>query len=147
MPDRDPGLVAAHPENAAIARVAGPGARARPGEPYAIDGWELRAHPDLEERLRQLAEGPPGASVAVLRGLPVIVDRDGIVCVAAAGTSGLLLRLADGPARDAVLANGGEAQPAIGPDWVRADPWLSDVPATAGTAMLRSWVEAALASG
>jgi hypothetical protein len=141
----DPDAVARHPDNAVVVRLVGEGARARPGSAYAIDGYELRAHPDLEERLRQLNTGTGGGSVVGFRGYPVILDPAGVVRVLATGTSGLLLRLAEGPERDAIIALGGGPAPELGPGWTRADPWLSDVPATEGSARLRGCIAAALA--
>lgn len=134
--------IVAHPANAAVARLVGEGRLARRGEPYAIDGYELGAHPDLEERLTRLA-GAVGVGVAGFRGHPVVVDEHGVVRALATGTSGLLLRLGDGPERDAVMAHGGAPMPELGEDWVRADAWLSDVPRPGGTALLESWLAAA----
>jgi hypothetical protein len=140
----DLALIAANPANAALAGMVEDSRRSRHGEPYSIDGWSLRAHPDLEDRLRALASGLPGVAVAGYCGYPVLVDGEGVVCALATGTSGLLVRLADGPARDAILAHGGEALADLGPEWVRADPWLSSVPSADGTALLHSWLAASL---
>lgn len=143
----DADRIEGHPANAALAPLAAGGRRSGPGEQYAIDGWDLRAHPDLEERLQALAKGLRGGLMTAYRGYPVVVDGEGAVLAIATGTAGLLLRLPGGPARDAVLAHGGEPRPDLGPDWVRADPWLSDVPSAEGMALLRGWLAASLEAG
>jgi hypothetical protein len=142
--DRPEDRIEREPANAGLRPLVADARRARPGEPYAIEGWDLSAHPDLEERLGELARGLPGATITGYRGHPVVVDDRWVVRALATGTSGLLLRLHDGQDRVAVLAHGGEARPDLGPDWVRADPWLSGLPSADGTILVRRWVAAAL---
>ena len=95
--------------------------------------------------LGQLCAGLAGA--ALTAGHPAVVDGDWVVRALATGTSGLLLRLGDGPARAAVLAHGGVELPELGPEWVRADPWLSTVPSAEGIVLLRAWLGAAFGYG
>ncbi len=134
-----PDSVNDRPENAAIlARLreaAEPATSA-----YRLGEWELHAHPDLCERLDDVA--PDGRRVEVY-GLPGRASPGGVLYAVARGTSGILLRLPAGSARDAVLANGGAVATDIDSDWVRADAWLTDVPSAAGRALLAGWVKAA----
>lgn len=130
------------PANAVLVPLAANARRARPGEPYAIEGWELSAHPDLEERLASLAAGLPGATFAGYRGCPVVLDGHSVVRALAIGTSSIHLRLRDPSIRAAVIAHRGEATSALGPDWVRADAWLSGLPSDDGTGLLRAWLAA-----
>jgi hypothetical protein len=107
---------------------------------YRLGAWELHAHPDLCERFDEVA---PGGRRVEVYGLPGRAGSGGVLYAVARGTSGILLRLPSGPARDAVLASGGAVASDIGSDWVRADAWLTDVPSAAGLALLAEWVEAA----
>jgi hypothetical protein len=107
---------------------------------YRLGGYEQHVHPDVCERLSQLARG--GRSVAVY-GHCALAARGGVLYAIGVGTSAVALRLAPGPHREAVLAHGGRLDPALGDGWVIADVWLSALPGAEGTALLGEWVEAA----
>lgn len=135
--------LAAVPANRAVLQVLRDRAIARPhDDPWALDGFELHTHPDLHERLDQVAAGQPGGRSVGLYGVPVLIAAD-VVYAIAAGTSRIHLRIAPGATRDEVVRHGGDAAPAFGPEWVGADAWLSDLPSAAGTQLLASWVAAA----
>jgi len=146
MPPDILAALAAVPANRAVLAVLRERAVARPhDDPWALDGFELHTHPDLQERLDQVALGQPGGPSVGLYGVPVLIAAD-VVYAIAGGTSRIYLRIPPGTTRDEVLRHGGDADSAYGPEWVGADAWLSDVPSTAGTQRLASWVAAAAAA-
>src|SRR5215469_5936969 len=61
---------------------------------YALDAWQLHTHPDLMDRLCELA---PGWPLAAAYGVPLLA-RDGVAAVVALGTSWLVARIASLPA-------------------------------------------------
>jgi hypothetical protein len=131
--------LAAVPENAPI--LAWLRATAEPAaSEYRLGVWELHAHPDLCERLDEVA--PDGGRVE-LYGVPGRASSRGVVYAVARGIDSILLRLAAGEVSDAVLANGGSPAADVGSEWVVANAWLTNVPRAAGTDLLRSWLEAA----
>jgi hypothetical protein len=112
---------------------------------YRRGAFEQLTHPDVCERLDQVAGGgqPVGAYGRCARS-----GHDGTLYAIGLGTSMIALRLPEGPAQEAVLANGGRLDPDLGSNWVLANAWLSDVPRADGTALLTSWLELArVASG
>jgi len=135
----EPDSIEVRPENGAILERLREAAEPATSE-YRLGAWELHAHPDLCERLDDVA---PGGRRVEVYGLPGRASQSGVLYVVARGTSGILLRLPTGPARDAVLANGGAVASDIGSDWVRADAWLTDIPSAAGRELLAGWIEAA----
>ena len=88
---------------------------------------ELRAHPDLVERLAFLVRPLRPARVFVA-GCPVIHRDGGAAFAAAFGSSGLVVR------RHAPGVLG--ARPALA-GWSLLDPWLADVAFARGTDLLR----------
>lgn len=107
---------------------------------YRLGAFEQRVHPDVCERLDQLAAG--GRSVGAY-GLCARVGRGGVLYAIAMGTGAIALRLPPSAAREAVMAHGGKPGADLGPDWVIADAWLSQLPGPDGTALLAGWLEAA----
>ncbi len=137
--DPDIDALEAVPENRPVlAALRGQAEPAR--SEYRLGSFELHTHPDVCERLDQVAQG--GRVVGVY-GLCARAGRAGAVFAIGMGTGSIALRLPDGPAREAVLANGGRLEPGFGPGWVVADAWLSEVPRAPGTSLLAAWVEAA----
>jgi hypothetical protein len=133
----------AAPANRAVVGVLRKRAvRRPPDDPWALDGFELHTHPDLQERLDHVAAGRPGGHSVGLYGVPVLIAAD-VVYAIAGGTSRVYLRIPAGPTRDEVERHGGDADVDFGPEWVGADAWLSDLPSAAGTRLLASWVAAA----
>lgn len=107
---------------------------------YRLGAFEQMTNPDVCERLEQVAEG--GQPVAAY-GRCARAGPDGTLYAIGLGTGVIALRLPEGPARQAVLANVGKLDPDFGNDWVLARAWLSEVLRADGTALLASWVEAA----
>lgn len=138
--------LAAVPANRAVLAALRERAVARPlDDPWALDGFELHTHPDLQERLDQVALGQPGGRSVGVYGVPVLTASD-VVYAVADGTSRIYLRIPPGATRDEVLRHGGDPDAAYGSEWVGADAWLSDVPGAAGERLLASWVAAAAAA-
>ena len=134
----EPDSIEGHPRNATLfARLRAAGEPAR--SVFRLGGWELHAHPDLCERLDEVAV--TGRRVELF-GLPGRATSSGAIYAVAQGTGTILLR-APGDIREDILEHGGTPAADIGHDWVRADAWLSDVPRAAGSALLAGWLEAA----
>jgi hypothetical protein len=136
------------PENGPVLTILrGRGVYRPTTAPWTLDGYELHSHPDLEERLGQLAVGLPGGSTIGLYGAPGLATN-GIVYAVAGGTSTIHLRLPAGPIRDEITSHADRGPSEFGPDWVVADAWLSSLSSADGTALLQSWLrEAAAATG
>jgi hypothetical protein len=113
--------------------------------PWTLDGYELHCHPDLEERIGQLAAGLPGGSTIGLYGTPGLAAND-IVYAVAMGMSTIHVRLPACPVRDEITRHSDLGPSAFGPDWVVADAWLSHLSSAAGTALLHSWLREAAAA-
>lgn len=107
---------------------------------YRLRAFEQLTHPDVCERLAQVAEG---GQPVVAYGRCARAAPDGTLYAIGLGTGVIALRLPEGAARGAVLANGGKLDPDLGSDWVLADAWLSEVLRADGTALLASWIEVA----
>ena len=101
--------------------------------PWDIDDYELHAHPDLIDRLRELGEGSQ-RSVAPMFGLPVLVRPGGHTFAIAVGTSTLLLRLDEEPTDVRLSSKPGWFDLA---GWVALDAWQPDRPSTEGFRVLR----------
>jgi hypothetical protein len=99
--------------------------QARPGKAdrWDLDGWEMHVHPDLQERMRELA----GDVVAVHGLLAVVVD--GVGAAVALGTGTVLLRL---PAPPPGLRPDRPVPPLSGRGWYAVDAWSSDPGRLAG---------------
>jgi len=145
----DPEALRAIAANEAVLDALGSAAElTAPGvgpSPYAIDGFVLHAHPDLCERLLDVAEGIDNASAVGVFGLPCLVDRGGVLRAVARGTSSLWLQLA---AATRAELGPDEAWPAgeLGSDWVRVDAWQTVRPSPEGTAWVRRLIAAAFES-
>jgi len=137
--DRETAGLEAVPQNRRVLAVLRRSAQPARSE-YRLGAFEQHTHPDVCERLDQVARG--GRSVGAY-GHCARVGRRGVIYAIGMGTGLIALRLPEGPAREDVLANGGTLDPGSGIDWVIADAWLSDVPRAAGTERLASWVEVA----
>jgi hypothetical protein len=113
--------------------------RAQPatGSGYDLDGWELHVHPDLIERLEDVAGSPK--AVVPLYGVVVVVVRD-IAVAMAEGTSTLLLRLPNAP-QDVEL--GVLIEPLCSNGWQAVSPWQSDLPSAVGLARLSALLQEA----
>lgn len=140
--DPETDALEAVPENRPVLAALRPQAEPARSQ-HRLGSFEQHTHPDVCERLDQVARG--GRAVGVY-GLCARVGRTGVLFAIGMGTGSIALRMPDGPAREDVLANGGRVERGFGPRWVVADAWLSEVPRAAGTSLLVDWVEAARAA-
>jgi hypothetical protein len=85
-----------------------------------LDGFELHTHPDLIERLGELA-GSPRAVVAFYGVVGIVVK--GLAAVVALGTDTLLLRL---PARPKGVRFELPVEPMCGNGWYAVSAWDAD---------------------
>ncbi len=106
---------------------------------WDIDAYELHAHPDLIDRLRELSEGSE-RSVVPMFGLPVLVRPSRHAFAVAVGTSTLLLRLDEGPTDVRLLSKPGWFDLA---GWFAFDAWQTDLPDTEGFGVLRDLMRCA----
>src|SRR5215469_10272712 len=110
-----------------------------PGRAYALGDWELHTHPDLMDRLCELA---PGWPLTAAYGVPLLAS-EGVAAVVALGTGWLAVRIDRLPASVMTL----ESAPAwtfAGGDWYIVDPWQGQLSAADGTRVLRGLVSGAL---
>jgi hypothetical protein len=63
---------------------------------YVVDGYELHAHPDLVDRLKELVNYTSGASLEFAFGIPMLCTVSGRIFAIAGGTYSLRLFLPDG---------------------------------------------------
>ena len=93
---------------------------------YAIDSFELHTHPDLTERLKNVA----GKQRVLLRpayGCPLIVAPTGVAFALAHGQRLLAFRLPT-ETRDLAREMGAVERPDLGEGWFGFDAWAPDVP-------------------
>ena len=113
---------------------------APPGGPgdYTLGEWQLHAHPDLLDRLQELALGVP---LNAAYGIPLLAHM-GVAAVAAQGTGTLLMRLPEAPAG---LREGRWPVPELtAHGWVTVDAWQSDLRIIEGEHRLLMAIEQAL---
>jgi hypothetical protein len=142
----------AHPANADLLAWLAQGAQraAQPGVGYQLDGWYLRAHPDLEETFRAIAQAAHVKGIRGAFGTPVLATKTGLIYALARGTSGIGLRLPP-DARAEALTAGAKPWPEAGPEWTLLSAWDSNLPGRELVARLAAWCrrahDAALAEG
>ncbi|MFF3379316.1 hypothetical protein ACFYXF_40980 [Streptomyces sp. NPDC002680] len=135
-----PSINAEHPQNTALLDFL----RAQASPPhgpndYALGEWQLHTHPDLLDRLAQLA---PRVPLHAAYGVPVL-SYEGIAVAAALGTSTLLVRLPTAPPKlkvgrpDSSLADHG---------WQEIDAWQGELPSAEGDRRLSGVIRGALAN-
>jgi hypothetical protein len=105
-------------------------ARQGTGDPYDVDGWELHVHPDLWDRLGEIAGSKK--AVVPLYGVAVIAV-EGTIAAMVEGTSTLLLRLPQPP--DGIEA-GHWIEPLCTAGWQTVSPWAPDLSSAVGLARL-----------
>ncbi|MFE7464410.1 hypothetical protein ACFU6R_09930 [Streptomyces sp. NPDC057499] len=107
---------------------------------YAYEGWELHTHPDLVERLEDLA---PQWPVLATFGVPVLAAK-GIAAVVARGVNTLLVRLPEAPAEP--LEPAGPCLPLTDPGqgWYSVCPWQSELPSAESKRLLALLIQHAL---
>ncbi|MFE6039918.1 hypothetical protein [Streptomyces sp. NPDC056452] len=104
------------------------------------EGWELHTHPDLLDRLEDLA---PHWPVLPTFGIPVLAV-EGIAAVAALGMSTLLVRLPEAPPE---LLEAAAPRPPLTDadhDWYAVCPWQSKLPSAQSKRLLSTLVQHAL---
>ncbi|MYS13448.1 hypothetical protein [Streptomyces sp. SID4982] len=128
------------PQNAALLALLREQGVAQEGGAYAYDGWELRTHPDLVERLEDLA---PGWPVLWAFGVPVLAAK-GVAAVVARGTGLLLVRLSERPAEP--LKPGQPCPPLTGQGegWYPLCPWQSELTSSESQRLLSLQIRHAL---
>jgi len=134
-----PSINAEHPRNTALLDfLRAQGSPPHGPNDYALNDWQLHTHPDLLDRLTQLA---PDAPLHAAYGVPVLA-HEGIAAAAALGTSTLLVRLPTAPANlevglpDPSLADHG---------WQEIDAWQSEISSAEGDRRLSGIIRGALA--
>jgi hypothetical protein len=107
---------------------------------YAYEGWELHTHPDLVERLEDLA---PRWPVLATFGMPVLGAK-GIAAVVAWGMGMLLVRLPEAPPEP--LEPAGPCPPLTDPGqgWHSVCPWQSELCSAESKRLLSLLVQHAL---
>jgi hypothetical protein len=108
---------------AAVQAIAKPKQRT-PSDPYVVDGYELHAHPDLVERLRNLLAQTPEARLEFAFGIPMLCTQTGRIFASAEGTSSLSLLLPENEPW-------GAPYPEFGARWRRGSAWARGRPHTA----------------
>lgn len=117
----------------------------RTASPWDIDGFELHSHPDLSERLDELAAGVPGGNrFRGVYGYAALIDDRDVLRVVALGNAGLAMRIEDPGVRADIAANSRFSWESV-EGWIGADPWPVDLPLEEGTTRVRSWLKAAFA--
>jgi hypothetical protein len=113
---------------------------------HDVTGWdaeppreELQCHPDLVERLTQIARPIAGVRRAWVSGYPVVHHPSGTPIACAGGTNWLVVR-SRRPA--GALASEWHTS-GLGDGWVDLDPWAADVTFARTIEVLRGHVRAA----
>ncbi|MFJ8112117.1 hypothetical protein [Streptomyces sp. NPDC096132] len=134
-----PSIRAEHPRNAALLDfLRAQGSRPNGPDDYALGEWQLHTHPDLLDRLAQLA---PDSPLHAAYGVPVVA-YSGIAAAAALGTSTLLVRLPAAP----MNLEAATPVPSLADDgWWEVDAWQGRLPSAQGTRRLSGAVQGALA--
>jgi hypothetical protein len=112
--------------------------------PWIIEGYGLRAHPDLHDGLLELARGLSGCRADFAYGCPILVGPSGLICAVAEGMRHLHFRL---PAELRPLAGElkGRDRPDIVRGWLSLDAWDREGPRGQHLGDLRYWCAQACA--
>ncbi|MFE9820550.1 hypothetical protein [Streptomyces sp. NBC_00236] len=106
----------------------------------AYEGWELHTHPDLVERLEDLA---PQWPVLATFGVPVLAGK-GIAAVVAWGMRMLLVRLPEAPPEPLELAEPCPLLTDPGQGWYSVCPWQRELHSAESKARLSLLIRHAL---
>ena len=98
----------------AIQSFAKPKQRAK-NDSYSVEGYELHAHPDLVDRLKELMTYTSGARLEFVFGIAVLCTPSGRIFATAGGTSSLELFLPD--------ETWGRPYPEYGKPWRTGRAW------------------------
>ena len=93
--------------------------------PWDIDDYELHTHPDLREKLREIATSTLVECECAAYGYPVLANKAGVIFAIARGTSDLTFRLPPNSISE-VIKEGGKIEQEYGDDWVTVNPWGRD---------------------
>lgn len=104
------------------------------------EGWELHTHPDLVERLEDLA---PDWPVLATFGMPVLASK-GIAAAVAVGMATLLVRLPEAPSEPLEPAAPRPPLTDPGEGWYSVCPWQSELPSAESKRLLSLLVRHAL---
>ncbi|MER7000574.1 hypothetical protein [Streptomyces sp. NPDC000410] len=107
---------------------------------YVYEGWELHTHPNLVERLEDLA---PQWPVLPTFGMPVLAAK-GIAAVVAWGMGMLLVRLPEAPAEPLVPAAPRPPLTDPGQGWYSICPWQSELLSAESKRLLSLLIQHAL---
>ncbi|MET4644499.1 hypothetical protein ABZY10_31540 [Streptomyces sp. NPDC006539] len=107
---------------------------------YVYEGWELHTHPDLVERLEDLA---PKWPVLATFGMPVLAAK-GIAAVVAWSMGMLLMRLPEAPAEPLEPAEPCPPLTDPGHGWYSLCPWQSELPSAESKRLLALLIQHAL---
>ncbi|WP_392973678.1 hypothetical protein [Streptomyces sp. LN245] len=110
---------------------------------YVYEGWELHTHPDLVDRLENLA---PQWPVLATFGVPVLAGK-GIAAVATWGMGMLLVRLPQAPAEPLEPAEPCPPLTDPGQGWYSLCPWQSELPSAESRRLLSLVIQHALSYG
>jgi hypothetical protein len=87
-------------------------------EPFVLDGYTLSTHPDLEERLFELAAALPMDCRSSAFGKPVLTAPNGVIFAVAGGMFELALRIPDDQ-HETARALAVQPETMYGPEWWR----------------------------
>ncbi|MFF4321438.1 hypothetical protein [Streptomyces sp. NPDC001568] len=107
---------------------------------HVHEGWEPHTHPDLVERLEDLA---PQWPVLATFGMPVLA-ANGIAAVVARGMGVLLVRLPESPTGPLVPAEPCPPLTDPGQGWYSLCPWQSELPSAESKHLLSLLIQHAL---
>ena len=126
--------------DATVAELSEPLATWLRSDAHDIDDWavdlpveQLHCHPDLVERLTQIARPVRGTCRVWVDGCPVVHHPSGPPIACATGTNRLVVRSAQ-PAGALVSP---WRTPGLDPAWTDLDPWAADVTFARTLEMLR----------
>ncbi|TDB80853.1 hypothetical protein E1264_33490 [Actinomadura sp. KC216] len=113
----------------------------RPSTPhdlFTLDGWTLHTHPDLLERFQEVV--PDDTPIIPLFGVPALA-ANGIIAIAALGTSWLMVRLPQLPDDVETLA---PIPPLAEAGWHSVNAWQTGTPTAMGKQRLTALMKDAL---
>lgn len=128
------------PQNTALLNLLRQQAVPQERGAYVYEGWELHTHPDLVERLEDLA---PQWPVLATFGMPVLAAK-GIAAVVAFSMGILLVRLPEAPAGPLKPAKPCPPLMDPGQGWYSLCPWQSKLPSTESKRLLTLLIQHAL---
>jgi len=118
--------------------------------PWIVDGYALSTHPDLCERVEELA-ACVGGRFGYVYGRPAVATEGGVMVAFGAGTHIFCLRVPreecgslvvtrrDEPAKQPLLRQKQlELEALVAREWTRVDPWAAEVTTALAATLRRS---------